>query len=95
MAQVTFSYTGQLANAAGESEVVLDLPDEQSDLRPVLDLLAARHGESWRELVLDAEGRIRSTLLVVIDGVQAAGDKQSLSLTGAGNVMLMTPIAGG
>ena len=95
MAQVNFSYTGQLANAAGVTDETLDLSEDQPGLRPALDVLAERHGDGWRELVFDDGGRIRSTLLVVIDGVQAGGDKEALSLEGAGAVMLMTPIAGG
>lgn len=95
MAQVTFSYTGQLASAAGVTDETLDLPGDELGLRPALDVLGERHGDGWSELVFDDGGRIRATLLVVIDGVQAGGEKEGLSLEGAGNVMLMTPIAGG
>lgn len=94
MSQVTFSYTGQLANAAGASEEVVDL-SVGSTVRAALDQLAARHDGKWTELVFDDAGRIRSTLLIVLDGVQAAGDKETISLDGVTSVMLMTPIAGG
>ncbi len=94
MPQVTFCYTGQLANAAGTPEVALDLPDG-AVLRAGLDVLSSRHGSKWSELIFDDAGQIRSTLLVVLDGVQATGDKDSLALDGVVTVMLMTPIAGG
>lgn len=94
MPQVTFSYTGQLANAAGTSEEVVDL-SVGSTVRAAFDQLAARHDGKWTELVFDDAGRIRSTLLIVLDGVQAAGDKDTISLDGVTSVMLMTPIAGG
>ncbi len=94
MAQVTFSYTGQLAAAAGTSEETLDLADATS-LRQALEERAARHGNGWARLVFDDAGRVRSTLLVVFDGVQAGDDRESQPLDGVKNVMLMTPIAGG
>ncbi len=94
MPQVTFSYTGQLANAAGTPEEIVDLPDG-TDVRAALDQLAARYGEKWRELTLTDDGSIRSTLLVVLDGVQASGDRGAIVLDDTKSVMLMTPIAGG
>ena len=94
MPLVTFSYTGQLANAAGTPEEIRDLPDG-TDVRFALDQLAERYGEKWRELVFDGTGEIRSTVLVVLDGVQATGSKGAIVLDDVKSVMLMTPIAGG
>ena len=45
--------------------------------------------------ILDAEGKLRPSLLVVLDGEQAEGDLANLDLSTAKTVMLMTPIAGG
>ena len=53
------------------------------------------HGAGYRDLILDAADRVRPTLLVVLDGVQASGEKETLPLDGVSDVMLMTPIAGG
>ncbi len=94
MPQVTFSYTGQLAQAAGTPEETLDLADGAS-VRSALEELALRYDSSWRELVFDQNGGLRSTLLVVLDGVQVTGDKGAIILDDAKSVMLMTPIAGG
>ena len=95
---ITFQFTGQLAGAAGRSEVVLDGLSEGSSLIEALSRLAegAADPEMFRALVFRPDGRVRSTLLVVFDGVQAPGDKDAM-LLGADvrNVMLMTPIAGG
>lgn len=94
MPQVTFSYTGQLANAAGTPEETIELGDAAT-VRSALDMLATRYDAEWSELVFDGGGRIRSTLLVVLDGVQATGEKGSIVLDDTKSVMLMTPIAGG
>jgi len=91
---VTFSYTGQLAAAAGTADETVEIPDDTA-LRPVLDQLAAKHGEKYAELIFDGDGKIRSTLLVVLDGEQATGDKETKNIEGVSTVMLMTPIAGG
>ena len=91
---LTFSYTGQLAAAAGTADETVEV-SEGATLRPILDQLAAKHGESYADLIFDDAGKIRSTLLVVLDGEQAIGDKETLAIDGAGTIMLMTPIAGG
>lgn len=91
---VTFSYTGQLAAAAGTADESVEIP-ETGKLRPVLDQLAEKHGEEYAELIFDREGKIRPTLLVVLDGIQSGGDKESMTIDGVDSVMLMTPIAGG
>lgn len=94
MPQVTFSYTGQLAGAAGTPDETLAL-DDGASVGAALEVLASRYPARWRELVFEPSGKVRSTLLVVLDGVQAPGDKASIILDGVGSVMLMTPIAGG
>ena len=91
---LTFSYTGQLAAAAGSAEETVEAA-EGAVLGPILHDLADRHGAGYRDLILDASGRVRPTLLVVLDGVQASGEKEALPLDGVSDVMLMTPIAGG
>lgn len=87
-------YTGQLASVAGVSEESVELGEGET-LGSVVKRLAGIHGEKFAELVFGGEGRIRSTLLVVLDGEQAVGDKESLDLSGVRVLMLMTPIAGG
>ncbi|MCB1234622.1 MAG: MoaD/ThiS family protein [Verrucomicrobiae bacterium] len=94
MPQLVFTYTGQLAAAAGAAEEAIEVAPGAT-LRSALDFLAARHGEAYARHLFHSDGRMRSTLLVVFDGEQAAGDKESLMLDGVGTVMLMTPIAGG
>ncbi len=94
MMKMIVDYTGQLASVAGVSEETIELPACES-LLSVVGRLAESHGEKFSELVFDEDGRIRSTLLVVLDGEQTSGDKNSLELAGVKVLMLMTPIAGG
>lgn len=92
--KLTMDYTGQLASVTGVAEERVEVEDGEC----LLDVLKARlavHGEKFGELVFDDKGGVRSTLLVVLDGEQATGDKAYLSLEGVNVVMLMTPIAGG
>jgi molybdopterin converting factor small subunit len=91
---LSVDYTGQLASVAGVSEEKIELADGET-LGSVVRRLAGIHGEKFSDLVFDGEGRLRSTLLVVLDGEQAMGDKESLGLSGVKVLMLMTPIAGG
>ena len=93
--EVTFQYTGQLANVVGASEETVELGDD-ARLKPAIDQLAQRHGEGYTKLVLDENGDVRPSLLVVLDGEQAdAENKGQIDISKAKTVMLMTPIAGG
>jgi len=87
---VTKRFKGQ----AVLDDVSLQVADGET-LGSVVGRLAKIHGEKFAELVFDGEGRIRSTLLVVLDGEQARGNKDNLEMAGVKGLMLMTPIAGG
>ena len=89
-----FQYTGQLAAAAGTAEETVELA-EGAILGAVLKNLADRHGPGFGDLLFDAMGRVRPTLLVALDGVQASGEKEAQLLDRVSEVLLMTPIAGG
>jgi len=92
--EITFTYTGQLARAAGVSEEAVKVAPGTA-LSPVLNELAQRHGKTYEDLVMDGEGRIRPSLLVILDGEQFQGEKAAILLQDVRNVTLMTPIAGG
>jgi molybdopterin converting factor small subunit len=95
--EVTVHFTGQLAQAAGRKTQTWEGPPEAT----VGDLISALAGQgaagdrSVAELLLDAQGQPRASLLVVIDGEQAAPGWTGLSVSGVRTVTLMTPIAGG
>lgn len=92
--KLTVDYTGQLASEAGVSEEIVELRGGET-LGSILKSLAEKHGDQFKQLVFDDEGRLRSTLLAALDGEQAAGDRDDLDLSEVNELMLMTPIAGG
>jgi len=92
--EVTFSYTGQLANLSGISEESVSL-DSGSTLGAVVQNIADRHGRSFSDLILDEAGNFRRALLVIADGEQLDGERERFCLEGVNNIVLMTPIAGG
>ena len=91
---MTIIYTGQLAATVGISEETIDLA-VGTTLGPLIDQLVSKHGDAFANLLRNDEGDLRSTLLVILDGTQATGDRTSLSLDNVTELMLMTPIAGG
>lgn len=92
--EITIQYTGQLAGIAGTSEETVTVAGD-GRLKSLVDELAERHGRKYADLVLDGEGRLHPSLLVIVDGEQIDGDRAALDLEGVRTVMLMTPIAGG
>lgn len=92
--EVKIQYTGQLANHAGLSEEVIEIPDS-STCRQLIDEVVKRHGAEFSDLILNSDGEIRPSTLIILDGEQAQGAPEALLLDGVDTVMLMTPIAGG
>ena len=92
--EIKIQYTGQLAGIAGTSEETVTI-EEGATLKPIVEALAQQHGPEYDDLVFDSSGDLRPSLLVIVDGEQAEGDKTSLDLSSVNTVMLMTPIAGG
>jgi molybdopterin converting factor small subunit len=91
---LTFSYTGQLAAAAGVMEESLEL-EAGATLEAALRELGGRHGGKFHELLFDDEGGRRSTLLVALNDEQVSEDPAAVVLQDGASLMLMTPIAGG
>jgi molybdopterin converting factor small subunit len=92
--EVTVQYTGQLAGFAGISEERVAIGDD-AVLGDLVEHLCERHGTAYADLVVNSEGRIRPSTLVILDGEQAVGDSSQLPLENGQTVLLMTPIAGG
>jgi molybdopterin converting factor small subunit len=90
---VTIQYRGQLATATGQSEAERELAADET-LTHLIASLAEEHGAAFREIVLDAQGRQRRTLLVAIDGEQAVNFEAPIA-EGVREITLMPPIAGG
>ena len=92
--EITVEYTGQLAGITGETDEAVEIA-EGTTLKSLVNQLGARHGEQYSDLLVNEEGNLRPSTLVIIDGQQAEGDRGGIALDGVKTVMLMTPIAGG
>ena len=91
---ISLTYTGQLDEAAGTSGEAIHL-DPPATLATLLSTIAMSHGNKFENLLQDSSGALRPTVLVAIDGTQATGDRETLSLDGVREIVFMTPIAGG
>lgn len=87
-------YTGQLASIAGVSEEEVEV-SSGAKLGDVVKAAVERRGREFGALLCDESGALRPTILVAIDGTQATGDREALSLDGVREVMFMAPVAGG
>jgi molybdopterin converting factor small subunit len=92
--EIKIQYTGQLANLTGTPEESVDLKSGTT-LAQMISELVSRHGSDYSDLLLNAQGNLRPSLLVIFDGEQAEAPLESLVLDDVHTVMLMTPIAGG
>jgi len=91
--KVTIQFRGQLATATGQSSVEREIAMGET-LTALIGMLAEEHGDAFREIVLDAEGRQRRTLLIAVEGEQVV-DFDAPIREGAREITLMPPIAGG
>ena len=87
--KVTFKYYAQIRQRAGtETEIV-----ELNDGVPALDAVGSlRHGPDFEGLLLDAQGRLQPTILLVVNGIPAAADQK---LKDGDELSLFSPVAGG
>jgi molybdopterin converting factor small subunit len=92
--QVEFKYFAQVRKtAAGAESERIELPDG-TDLVAALGELARKHGEDFRNLVLDAAGAVRPSIMVLVDGAPAARGKPC-PLKDGSEVSILSPVAGG
>ena len=90
--KVAVRYMAQLRQAAGAAceQVELDRPCSVGEL---LTRLADRHGGPFRDLLLDAGGRVRPAVLLFVGDEQVGPGRAGL---GDGDVVtVLTPMAGG
>lgn len=91
--RIRVRYTAHLKQATGATteSVELDGPCLAMAFGESLD---ERHGDPLRQFLLDADGRLRSGILVFVGDDQAVADRP-VALRDGDLVTLMTPIAGG
>lgn len=93
--KIAFQFTGQLATAAGTSERVLELDAEDISASKAVAELAREMPEAFGELLSDASGDLRTTVLVILNGIQVDPQAPDAVVENGDQLMLMTPIAGG
>ena len=90
--KVAVRYMAQLRQAAGVATEEVELNGGEKPAA-LLHLLAERHGEELRRLLLTADGKPQATLLVFVGDDQA--DVAQTTLRDGDEVTLLSPIAGG
>jgi molybdopterin converting factor small subunit len=91
--RVKVEYAAQVKKAAGIAADEFDMSGPCT-LTMLLASVALRRGESVRELLFDASGAPRKSLLLFVGDTQAHPDA-ALELRDGDTVTIMTPISGG
>lgn len=93
--QLRVQFQGQLRNAVGMSERLVDLPDE-STLRTLLTQLSGDYGPEVSRQLLTSSGEVQPCLLIARNGIAVPRTQAATTLLSAGDVVvLLPPIAGG
>ena len=89
--QVVVEYLAQIKRAAGTPRETAELPPAAT-LGQLLTLLAERHDASFRELLLDGEGKPRRSLLFFVSEQSVDAGH---TLKEGDVVSILAPMAGG
>ncbi|MEC8894307.1 MAG: MoaD/ThiS family protein [Candidatus Poribacteria bacterium] len=92
--KITIEYSAQIRRALGVSEETIDLENSQN-LHDLVLYLAEKHGQLFKDLILDMEGNLSRMILASVNGVQVQGRTSSADLKDGDLVNLMSPISGG
>ena len=91
--QITVEYAAQIKRAAGTSTEQVDVSAPCS-LQELAAMIAQRHGDGLKDLLFDAKGTLRKSVLFFIDDQQVV-DGAGRQVSNAERVTIMTPISGG
>ena len=91
--KITIEYSAQIRRTLGVSEEPVDLVDSQS-LDDLILNLAEKHGQLFKDLILDVEGNLSRMILASVNSVQVQ-ESTSVDLKDGDYVNLMSPISGG
>ena len=67
--KITIEYSAQIRRTLGVSEETIDLMDSQS-LHDLILHLAEKHGQLFKDLILDVEGNLSRMILASVNSVQ-------------------------
>ena len=91
--KITIEYSAQIRRTLGVSEETINLVDSQS-LHDLISHLAEKHGQLFKDLILDVEGNLSRMILASVNSVQVQ-ESTSVDLRDGDHVNLMSPISGG
>jgi len=91
--RITFRYMAQVRQAAGMNEETIDVEGEAAPAT-LLSRLTPRHGEAFRRLLFDDQGKVQAALLFFVDDEQVRPTTSMVFRDGA-VVTVMAPMAGG
>ena len=91
--KITIEYSAQIRRTLGVSEETIDLMDSQS-LHDLILHLAEKHGQLFKDLILDVEGNLSRMILASVNSAQVQ-ESTSVDLKDGDCVNLMSPISGG
>jgi len=94
--QVTIRYPPELMEITKKTEETVELP-AGSTLSDLFRALSERHGEAFKSLVLDSEGNIRQSLLILLNGrsLEKHGELFGTTLGQEDLLTILTPLSGG
>ena len=90
---VTIEYAAQIKRAAGVASEQVTL-DDDATLRAAVQAAIERHDESFRSVLLNADGDIHPSILVFVGEEQVRPDADP-SLNDGDRITLLSPISGG
>lgn len=91
--RITLSYFAQVRRAAGVETETLDVPDG-ADLAAVIAEVAGLHGDDLKALVLDEDGAVRPSILLLVNGAPVSRGT-SPTLGDGSAVSIFSAVAGG
>jgi molybdopterin converting factor small subunit len=91
--KVTVHYMAHLKGAAGIGSEAIEC-DTNCRTSALVQLVAARHNEALRRLLVDGEGRLQPTILLFVNDRQVAYG-EDLALKDGDEISFLSPIAGG
>lgn len=90
---ITVEYFGQLQRLTGERVETLEIAPNTT-IPGLLNELAARYGERFRDFLFTPEGRLRPSIPIIMDDYQLREEQYGALHDGA-RLLILSPVAGG
>ena len=93
MIKITVKFSAQIKQAAGVPSKIIEL-EHACPVKDLLLRLAQEHGGTFRQVILDSEGRPKDTILVFVDDTHVLWNDPE-PLKDGDVISLMAPVSGG